>query len=816
MPRRAPAVRAARVSRALWHRRIQLLLAAALLVVLVVAAVERGRRRGEARSAFPEVRGRLRVSGVAAPLEVQRDARGIPHVDAASEADAFFGLGFVHAQDRLAQMQWLVRLAQGRGSEWVGAEGLEADRWARTLDLVGLAAADLAGADASTRELLEAYARGVNARIARIREGRVAPPLALRRGGEVLAIEDWRPLDSLAVLKTWAWALSGSVEASLVLDDLLARLGGEAARPFFPRSSRAGGDRPPASGVTAALWRDPLRRALGLEGRSAGSSAWVLGGAHSDSGLPLLAADAHLEPTAPPLLHLAHLRAPGLDVAGATLPGVPAFWTGHNRRVAWAATHARAAVVDLYAETLHPDGEPLYHDGQRWTPLEEHSEVIAVRGAAEAVLEVRRTRHGPLLDGLVPKPRDPLALAWAGQRGLGAETIAALRGMARAKDAEELLGAMAGVGEPPLAFVYADADGAGGLQVAGWVPRRPLGTDLVPVPGRARWYDWEGRIPFERLPRKRLQGGRGWVVAADNTLARGEGKDRGEWLWRSGERAERIEARLRDAVERGPVSLRDMVRIQGDVWEPRARALVDAALRVAGAEGLGAEAREVAGLLRNWNGEANVESRGAAAYHVFLVSLVERLFRERLGDALFQRYLAVPQADPFAVVARVVLEAAQGEADGAWSDATRVGEAVRESLRETWFRLSYRLGGNRAKWRWGRLHQVSFRPFLPWASGDELGPFPIGGSGVTVNTEEYAAQDPFAVRLASAFRFAVDAATLDRSLSVLAPGQSEHPGHPQRADAVAAWLGGEEGVLPVAGDLVEEAAVSTLLLEPVP
>jgi penicillin amidase len=809
-------MRAARVSRAGRYRRVQVLLAAALLVVLAVAAIERGRRRGEARSAFPEVRGRLRVSGVLAPLEVLRDARGIPHVDAASEADAFFGLGFVHAQDRLAQMQWLMRLAEGRGSEWVGAEGLEADRWARTLDLVGLAESDLEGADTTTRALLEAYARGVNARIERIREGQVAPPLALRRGGEVLAIEDWRPVDSLAVLKAWAWAMSGSVEASLVLDDLLARLGGEAARPFFPKSSRGGGERTPEGRVTAALWRDPLRRALGLEGRSAGSSAWVLGGAHSRSGLPLLAADAHLEPTTPALLYVAHLRAPQLDVAGATLPGVPAFWTGHNRRVAWASTHARAAVVDLYAETLHPDGEPLYHDGQGWTPLEQHSEVIAVRGAADAVLEVRRTRHGPLLDGLLPQPRDPLALAWAGQRGLGAQTLAALRGMARAGDAGELLAAMAGVGEPPLAFVYADTAGAGGLQVAGWIPRRTLATDLVPVPGRARWYDWDGRIPFARLPRERLQDGRGWVVAADNSLAQGEGKDRGEWLWRSGERAGRIESRLRDAVARGPVALRDMVQIQVDVWEPRARALVDAALRLAGNEGLGAEADEVAGLLRDWNGEAGAESRGAAAYHVFVVSLTERLFGEALGDALFQRFLAVPQADPFAVVARVVREAADGEVEGAWADPARVGEAVRESLRETWFRLSYRLGGNRAKWRWGRLHQVSFRPFLPWASGETLGPFAVGGSGVTVNTEEYAVQDPFAVRLASAFRFAVDAATLDRSLGVLAPGQSEHPGHPQRADAVEAWLRGQEAVLPVARDLVEEAAVSRLVLEPAP
>lgn len=794
---------------------MRILLLAALLVALMLFGIERSRRLEEAESAFPEVQGRLRVSGVSAPVEILRDDRGVPHLEGADEEDAFFGLGFVHAQDRLAQMQWLLRLAQGRSAEWVGKKGLRADRWARILDFAGLAEADLAGADPATRRLLEAYARGVNARIARIREGRIAAPLALRDAKRDIAIEDWRAVDSLAVLQAWSWALSGSVEASLTLDDLLARLGGEAARPFFPGSSKGTGAEP-AGRVTARVWRDPLRSALGLEGASAGSSAWVVGGAHTRSGHPLLAADAHLEPTTPPLLYLAHLRAPDLDVAGATLPGVPAFWTGHNPGVAWASTHARAAVVALYTEEVSSDGA-RYHDGQGWKPLEERSESIAVRGGADALLRVRSTRHGPLLEDLLPGSRDPIALAWVGQLGLAAGTVTALHGMARAHDARELLEAMAGVVQPPLAFVYADSAGAAGLHVAGWIPRRSLATDLVPVPGRARWYDWEGAIPFDLLPHSRLKDGRGWVIAADNVLATGQGRDRGEWLWQSGERAERIESRLRDAVARGPVSLRDMLALLSDVREARARALVDAALRVAGEEGLGPEAREVASLLRGWNGESGADSTGAAVYNVFLVSLTGQLFRERLGDELFQRYLAVPQADPFAVLDRIVRDAADGtQAGGDWSDATRVGAAVRESLRETWFQLSYRLGGSRAKWRWGGLHQVVFRSFAPWENEDVPGPFGVGGSGATVNDAEYAPGHPFAVRLASSFRFAIDTAALDRALTVLAPGQSEHPDHPHRADGVADWLEGQASLLPSASDLVEAAAVSRLLLEPGP
>jgi penicillin amidase len=793
----------------------RLLLLAVCLAVLAAVALERGRRRGAETAAFPEQQGRLRVAGLAAPVEILRDDRGVPHIQAESEPDAWFGLGFAHAQDRLAQMQWLVRLARGRSAEWVGAAGVPADRWARTLDLAGVAEREAAGLDAATRACLEAYARGVNARIERVRSGRAALPFALRELA-VRELEDWRPADSLAVQKQHAWALSGSVEASLALDDLQATLGAAAARPFFPSPPRGGGERPAAEGrVTALRWRDPLRRAAGLEGRSAGSSAWVLGGAHSQSGRPLLAADAHLAPTQPPLYYLAHLRGGALDVAGASVPGVPAFWTGHNRRVAWASTAARAAVVDLYNEKLHASGE-RYHDGRGWQPLALREESIAVRDAPPVTVSVRSTRHGPLLDGVLSDGRDPLALAWTGHLGLGAESLAALHGVARAGSADELLAALARFADPPVAVVYADAEGAAGLQVAGWLPRRPLAAGLVPVEGRARWYDWEGRIPFDQLPRRRLEGGRGWAVAADNALHAESGAEEGEWLWRTGARAERIDSRLREAVSRGPVSLREMAALLGDVREPRAQVVIEAALSLAGDDPLGAEASEVAELLRGWDGETTPESVGAAAYHVFLASLTEALFRDRMGEGLLQRWLSVPQVDPAGVVGGIVLRAAAGGEPGGWSDAERVGAAVRASLRDAWFRLSYGLGGSRSKWRWGRLHQLSFRPFVPGIERGGAGPFELGGSASTVSSGDYAPAGPFDVRIASTFRFAADTAALDHSLAALAPGQSEHPNHPHERDGLPAWLEGRASVLPIGNVLVEEAGVARLLLEPAP
>jgi penicillin amidase len=472
-------------------------------------------------------------------------------------------------------------------------------------------------------------------------------------------------------------------------------------------------------------------------------------------------------------------------------------------------------VVDLYNEKLHASGE-RYHDGRGWQPLALREESIAVRDAPPVTVSVRSTRHGPLLDGVLSDGRDPLALAWTGHLGLGAESLAALHGVARAGSADELLAALARFADPPVAVVYADAEGAAGLQVAGWLPRRPLAAGLVPVEGRARWYDWEGRIPFDQLPRRRLEGGRGWAVAADNALHAESGAEEGEWLWRTGARAERIDSRLREAVSRGPVSLREMAALLGDVREPRAQVVIEAALSLAGDDPLGAEASEVAELLRGWDGETTPESVGAAAYHVFLASLTEALFRDRMGEGLLQRWLSVPQVDPAGVVGGIVLRAAAGGEPGGWSDAERVGAAVRASLRDAWFRLSYGLGGSRSKWRWGRLHQLSFRPFVPGIERGGAGPFELGGSASTVSSGDYAPAGPFDVRIASTFRFAADTAALDHSLAALAPGQSEHPNHPHERDGLPAWLEGRASVLPIGNVLVEEAGVARLLLEPAP
>lgn len=771
---------------------------------------------------LPALEGRLVASGLEAPLRILRDGHGVAHVEARSERDAYFGLGFVHAQDRLGQMLSLLRAAQGRTAEVLGPDGLPADRLARVVGLGRLAEGAAKSLDPETRSRLEAYAAGVSARLARVQAGLEAPPAQL----EAAALPArWRPADSLAVLKGWSWSLGASLETTLVLDDLLRRLGPERARPFFPAGAGvapAPGASPPALVESGAPFRDPLRRVLGMQARGLGSSAWVLGAAASASGKPLLVGDAHLEPTLPPHLHLAHLRGGELDVAGAAVPGVPVFWSGANRGVAWAATASRASVMDLFVEsvTRGAEGEAgRVHDGRRWRPIERRSEEIAVRGAAPTRLEVETTPHGPLVNPLLEREREPLALAWAG--AWPGDGIGPFLRAAHADDGESFVAALADHHEPVLALVWADAEGAAGLQVAGWIPRRGLPSGLVPVSGRSAWATWSGGLPAQRLPRAQLDARTPFLIASDGLLPAGSGREI-EWLWRTGERAARLADLLESVMAQAPVSLRAVAALQLDRRAASSRAVLEPALALAGTPAqLPAEEREIHELLSDWDGGTGVDSVGAAVYHVFLVDLVRAILEPALGPELYARYVGLVHANPVPLVARVLTAAHRGwanegvDAPEEWT-RRRLAEAVRRALRETWLHFGVRRGPNRDKWRWGELHALRFRPFglLRWDASELPAPLAYPGDASTVDAGGYDWNDPFAVRSAATWRMAIDAAELDTWLVNLAPGQGEQRAHPHRSDGVAPWAAGRPVVLLTSPVLLEERASHVLEIVP--
>jgi penicillin amidase len=493
---------------------------------------------------------------------------------------------------------------------------------------------------------------------------------------------------------------------------------------------------------------------------------------------------------------------------------VPVFWSGHNGRVAWAATHARAVATDLYVETVDPDAPNRYRVGGDTQALAVREERIAVRGRDDVVLAVRETHHGPLVEGLLPGARPALAVAWGGAQP-GDGVTALLRGL-RARNAEEFRAALAAHHEPVFAFVFADAAGRGGRQVAGWLPQRAMPTGLVPVPGRSPWYDWRGRVPFDVLPHEAL-GSSGYLIAADNGLGGGAAV---EWWWRSGERAVRIETLLRDAHERGPIDATALAAILADqrsaASPARVRALLD---RIGDPAALPPEARTVVRLLTEWDGTAAAESGGAAAWQVLLGAVIESLIEAPLGHDLAARYLALRGVSQEALLdALLDVALAPEPSPDAVVHADGVREAVREGLRRTGLALRVQLGSNAERWQWGHLHPLHFEPFgwpeRAWPGVADEPSWPYGGDGVTVAVGEYDAASPFAVRVVSAYRLLVELASPGIALSALVPGATEHATDPLRMEGVERWLAGRPGVLATHRFLVEDGARARLVLEP--
>ncbi len=802
------------------------------------------RTRPSLQAARSPSAGNFAVPGIERAVAIDRDRHGVPHIDAESEPDAFFALGFCQAQDRLAQLLHLRRRARGTAAEEVGREAVEADHLARLLGFRGLADRQWENLAAPARSALEAYAAGVNARIARLADEADGPESS--RG----EIEPWRAQDSLALYKLFAWGLSESIDASLVLNELVAELGAADAVRFFPAqgASHAGAARTTAAAAAAPLPAPPglrsasptrwsslacgslretcgarrptssaswlargaraLRASLGLAAHGVGSTAFAVVGRQTESGYPVFVADSHFEPISPAALYLAHLRSPGVDIAGATLPGVPIFWWGRNPKLAWAAVNAGIVVTDLYTETLREDGSEV-HDGRRWRPVEQHQEEIPVRGGTDTAIAIRRTGHGPLLPVADGERAEAIAVAWTGARSDSGGGIDALLAVAHAGDGDAVRAALRGHDEPPIAMVWAEAAGGAGLQVAGWIPHRRLAAQLLPLPGRARWYDWGDRVPFASLPAERIAAGEGegFLVAADQRFDAAAGEDSIDSTWRTGARAERLRALLADANGR---DLRGFASLLSDDRLDRSVALAQTALSLAGEPLAAQEASELARLVREWDGHAAIDSVGSSAYHVFLAVLAEELFEPRLGEERLARYLALPAVDLEALVFGVLQDAAAGGAD-VWSEPGAVREAVIKSLRGAWLALSFEHGPDPRRWTWGRLHELRFRALSPAHTGQ--GPFHYGGAPHAVLAAGYSPRHPFAVSVAATARFAVDTATLDIALTALAPGQSEAV-RAARAGRDG-WLAGRFALLATRRLEVEDVSVEKLVLEPV-
>lgn len=614
-----------------------------LLLVLIGA----GATFWALRASLPRHTGTLQVPGLAAPVEITRDAHAIPHIIASSEADALFAIGYVHAQDRLWQMDFARRIAHGRLAELVGPAGVETDRVLRTLGIMRGAQQLLDAMDADTRAMVEAYVAGINAHLD-TRRGPLPPEFLITQAP---APARWTALDSLG------WAMMMALDMSSEWRDELSRLR-LAARFSLPEINDL---RPPPGDAAPVPTADypELYRLLGLfnaadaqtktsqdadqlavlppfdgvDVAGIGSNAWAVGAARSASGKPLLAADPHLALVSPSLWMLARIDAPGLQVAGATLPGLPYVVLGRTAQVAWGLTSTHGDSSDLYIERLHPTDPAQYQTPDGYARFDTRAETIRVKGAEDISITVRSTRHGPVLsDALataeLAADRYVLAVRW-GALTQPDHSLRALRAMNRAQSSAQLRAAAAEWTLAQVNIVYAEVDGDIGLQMAGRAPRRSVAHDLrgvVPAPGWDARYDWLGMLAPAELPAQRAPAS-GWVINANNDAAPPRYPHYVGHSFAPTFRARRIESLLaaRDAHDLG-----SMQRIQTD---ERSLAALEFIALLKDTQPQTEAGRLALARLVAWNVTMDGTAPEPLLLHAWLRALRQRIFGDDLGEA---------------------------------------------------------------------------------------------------------------------------------------------------------------------------------------
>lgn len=761
----------------------------------------------KARSALAQTSGRIELQGLTKPVEVIRDPWGVAHIYAQTQDDLFFAQGFVAAQDRLWQMELWRRTGEGRLSELLGPAALERDKFARLMRYRGDMQAEWSSYAPDARSIIQAFVRGVNAFIEASRNN---PPIEFQLTG--IRPEPWTPEVCLTRMAGYVMTRNASSE---VLRAQVARLLGTEKTdalietdPFkkleIPEGLNLDGiDSKILSGATAASRSVSFQPG---QPSTEGSNDWVVSGALTKTGKPILANDPHRSIGLPSLRYLVHLVGPGWNVIGAGEPTLPGIAAGHNERIGFGFTIVGIDQQDLYVEEINPADPTQYRYKGRWEKMKIEREVVTVKGNPapyEAEVELRFTIHGPVIyeDKTLHRA---YALRWVGSEPGSAGYLASLS-LNRAKNWQEFLKALERWRVPSENLVYADVDGNIGWQAAGSAPIRKGWSGLLPVPGSSGKYEWNGWLPLSELPRA-YNPSKHFIATANHKIIPEGYKHEINFEWSAPFRFQRIEELLGKG---GKFTLEDFERLQHDETSLPARELVPLLLKTLALDSR-TQMRDAYELLKVWNYTLSRDSAAAALYETWLQKLQAK-FAAHIVPAEVQRLVEA------ASLLRPMLRAFKNPDIKVFGNNPQVAASLMmsESMVEAINDLQSKFGREMAKWRWGDLHFAEFKHSL--STDDtrravfDLKSVPRGGDANTVNATGGAR---FVQRSGASFREILDISDWDRSVAINAPGQSGQPESRHYGDLVPLWSEGKYFPLLFSRDKVEKNAAERLVLEP--
>jgi penicillin amidase len=820
-----------------------------------------------APKSFPQVDGELNVSGLNNAVDVYRDEMGIPYIYAENVHDLFFAQGYVHAQERFWQMDFWRHVGSGRLSEMFGESQLETDMFLRTLGWRQTAEAEFEELTPQTRQILEAYAEGVNAYIGNREPVEISLEYLILTGvlNREYEIEPWTPIHSMTWGKAMAWDLRGNIgqeiERAILLNTLtldqidelfpkypedhpviVPEIGGESVAALDSQLSAA----PELAAVDFVEIAEKFAlvdSVLGEAGAGIGSNSWAISGEYTSTGMPILANDPHLAIQMPSIwfqnnLHCVE-KTPEcpFEVGGFSFVGVPGVVIGHNDSIAWGFTNVGPDVMDLYIEKVNPDNPNQYEVNGAWVDFETREETLQVAGGEPYTLTVRSTRHGPVINDVygplmdeVDLESDPEAQPFKDKSGLAlpeayvvslawtalqpSSPFEAIWGFNTAQNFDEFRTAAQHFHVPAQNLLYADTAGNIGYQMPGDIPIRANGNGRLPVYGWTDLYDWTGYIPYEELPYV-LNPESGYIATANNRVPPWDYPYMVSTDWSYGYRAVRIV----DMIESAPglIDIGYIQSMQGDAKNLNAEMLVPILLEIEMDADL-AEVRDT--FLASWDYQQTADSRSAAVFEWFWWNLLMDTFSDDLPEA----YWPEGGSRWFEVMRNIVKEP-----NSAWWDDKDSKAEVEDrdaifmkAFEETVQQMQKEHGKNTNRWpAWGELHTATFKNGTLGESGIgpiealfNRGPYTTSGGESIVNATGWAVGESFEVNWLPSMRMIVDLGNLQNSMTVHTTGESGHAYHDHYADMVPLWADIEYYPMHWDEDAILDAAESHLHMVP--
>jgi penicillin amidase len=733
---------------------------------------------------LPKIDGTLRVRGTSGPITIIRDRWGCPHIEARTEPDIWFAQGFCHAQDRLWQLERTRRFARGTLSEILGEPLIPIDKYYRRIGIRRTSEHDWPRLNKEAQGILQAFSDGVNASITSMHE--LPPEFKVLE----LEPEPWSPADSIALWRVIFLTQTSHHDVKVFQAAIARELGPEAMALLDPGYPEEAPVVCPPGSTGRGLGKE-LEKLIALVNElapisspDAGSNNWVVDGRLSASGKPLLAGDPHAVIQIAPVWYMNHLKTPEWEMTGVSTPGVPGILLyGHNDHVGWTVTNAQADIADIFVERFD-ESYRRYRHRRQWREAEVWHEEIRVKGRTEPVVEdIPVTVHGPLVSGGPLSPGVPLAWQWTAHAVL--RTFECIPGMARARNVDEFRESQRSWAGPPMNRITADDSGNIAYQLLPEIPVRAHGgANAVPAPGWTGEYDWVGNIPFDDLPSARNPK-RHFMASANNRVVP-KGYKYYVQMYNAGYRAERVEEMLRSKKS---FDIHDFMAMQGDRYSRLAAGMVQILKKIPPTK----DTRKALSLLCSWDAVLMPDSPATALYQVFLQKLLSRLFApaKKLPGAImalsrWQLYYLdrllrqIEDDDPS------LLQLNDDTKDKTWE------QVIVQTLKEARDFLTENQGPDSSRWSWGSLHRQTFVHNLgrtpPHDATFNIPSVGLGGDGTTVFNSGSAYQGNFTSNIGVSFRMIVDFADFNRSVWVLPPGQSGHPGSPHYNDGIQPWL----------------------------